>query len=512
MRALPVAGLVDLFRGEAEFALIDPREEGDFTHAHLLGAANLPFSRLELDMPEAIPNRSTPVVLVDDMSGPATRAADLLSDLGYLNLCCLDGGIAAWHASGWPLFSGVNVPGKAFGEYVEHHLKPPAISASDLKRRIDEGEPLTLIDTRTPAEHRDYCIPGAVLCPNGELSVRALDLIAASDAPVVTHCAGRTRSIIGAQTLIDLGVERPVLALENGTVGWEAIGAPLEHGADRPLADTRAARDRGREASDRLVKQAGIPKIDLSELRALEAEPDRTTVFIDVRDADAYARGHVPGARHVPGGQLIQNIDKYVIVRNARIVLGDDDGIRAGVVAFWLHRMGFEDVAILNSRPGDRTAVPQGGGAPQQGDQALPGEADLVVDVRSSLAYRRGHIPGSWYLSRAHLTRDLARLPNPGPVTIAAGGDESYAALVARDLALAGFQPRVVMNAVARWRERGLPLETGFSRLASPPNDMWYDGEHLEHAADAARENRRYIDWEKALIEDIADDPSVRYL
>ena len=511
MRDLSVDELVGLYKGKDEFAVIDPREEGDFVHAHLLAAANLPFSRLEISIANAVPNRKTPIVLVDDLSGPADRAAKLLSGMGYSTICRLSGGIAAWHGSGLPLFSGVNVPGKAFGEYVEHHLRPPAIHASELKRRLDANEPVTLIDTRTPAEHANYCIPGAVLCPNGELAIRALDMITQNEAPVVTHCAGRTRSIIGAQTLIDLGVPNDVYALENGTIGWEAIGAKLERGANRPLPDSGAGRKAGSAASNDLVGRAGIDMIRISTLERLQAGPDRTTVVLDIRTSGEFASGHIPGARHVPGGQLIQNIDKYVIVRNAQIVVTDDDGIRAGVVAFWLHRMGLEDVSVFASESGHRSETLGGGKATQKGRQPLPNAGELIVDVRTSLAYRRGHIPGSWFLSRGHLDRDIPRLPEPGPVAIVAD-DAEYAALTARDLGTAGYEPRILLDGFERWRGQGGDTETGYTRLASPPNDMWYDGEHLENAADGARENRRYIDWEKALINDIADDPSVRYL
>ena len=511
MKQLSVDELVSLFKGSAEVAVIDPCEEGDFAHAHLLGAANLPFSRLEISIAEAVPNRATPVVLVDDLSGPADRAARLLSDMGYSSLHSLSGGIAAWHASGLPLFSGINVPGKAFGEYVERHLRPPAISATELKRRLDADEPIILIDTRTPEEHGNYCIPGAVLCPNGELSIRALDLIAGSEAPVVIHCAGRTRSIIGAQTLIDLGVRNPVTALENGTIAWQEIGAELEHGANRPLPQSAGGRKAGAEAVTALMRSAGIAQIGTGDLDALQADQDRTTYLFDVRTAEEFAVGHLPGAKHVPGGQLIQNVDKYAIVRNARIVITDDDGSRAGMVAFWLRRMGHRDVHVLASSLADRSES----GSVQQNeateDQPMPGEGELVVDVRSSLAYRRGHLPGSWFLTRQNLERDLPGLPGPGPVAVISD-DADHAALTARDLRAAGYAPRVLLDGYERWCSAGGEVETGYTRLASPPNDMWYGGEHLESAENAARENRRYIAWEIALIDDIGDDPSVRYL
>ncbi|WP_459655385.1 rhodanese-like domain-containing protein, partial [Achromobacter xylosoxidans] len=60
---------------------------------------------------------------------------------------------------------------------------------------------------------------------------------------IVVNCAGRTRSIIGAQTLINLGVPNPVYALENGTQGWYLADFELDHGASRRYEDAVAAAD-----------------------------------------------------------------------------------------------------------------------------------------------------------------------------------------------------------------------------------------------------------------------------
>lgn len=513
---ISVDDLIETLRGTREFALIDPREEGDFTRGHLMAASNTPFSRLELLIGQAVPHHDTPIVLVDDDTGPVERAAHLLSRMGYTDLSVLAGGIAAWHGCGYPQFTGVNVPGKAFGEWVEYHLCPPAMSAETLKAHLDADDPVLLIDTRTPEEHTDYCIPGALLCPNGELSIRALALIADRNMTVVAHCAGRTRSIIGAQTMIDLGVTLPVYALENGTVGWEAIGAELERGASRPLPETDGGRIAGRAATQELSRQADIQTIDLSTLGDMQAQTDRTTVLVDVRPREDYNVGHVPGAHHVPGGQMIQNVDKAVIVKNARVVLTDDDGTRSTLVAFWLKRMGFSDVYVLTTEAADRTdrvEEPATGAEPMTTINHITDD-DLIVDCRFSLAYRRGHIPGSWHLSRANLDRDLPRLPVTTGAVFIVADDEAYAQLLARDLAHAGYipNPKIIIGGYGQWAIAGRDIETGYTHLASPPSDMWYDGEHMENSDDALRENRRYIDWEKALIDDLPDEPSIRYV
>src|SRR6187549_1330989 len=103
-----------------ELALVDLREELIFSRSHLLWARSVPLSRLELRFARLVPRLSTRIVLIDDADGLAQRAADVLSRAGYSNLAYLDGGVAAWEAAGFELFSGVHVPSKAFGEFIEH--------------------------------------------------------------------------------------------------------------------------------------------------------------------------------------------------------------------------------------------------------------------------------------------------------------------------------------------------------------------------------------------------------
>src|SRR5499433_2430411 len=121
-----------------ELALIDLREELIFSQNHLLFARSVPLSRLELNFARLVPRRGTRIVLCDDGDGLVERAADILARAGYTNLLALDGGVAAWAAAGFELFSGVNVPSKAFGEFVEHACVTPSIDAAELKRLMRE--------------------------------------------------------------------------------------------------------------------------------------------------------------------------------------------------------------------------------------------------------------------------------------------------------------------------------------------------------------------------------------
>ncbi|WP_421446486.1 rhodanese-like domain-containing protein, partial [Agrobacterium tumefaciens] len=135
------------------------------------------------------------------------------------------------------------------------------------------------------AEFKKMNIPQAVCCPNGELPLRINALASDPSTTIVINCAGRTRSIIGAQTLINLGIPNPVFALENGTQGWYLADLQLEHGTDRRYPDTldpdqvRVQRER----AERLAHRFGVPKVSSRQVDVWLADTTRTTVLCDVR-------------------------------------------------------------------------------------------------------------------------------------------------------------------------------------------------------------------------------------
>src|ERR1700759_1659117 len=116
-----------------ELALLDAREEQPFGKRHLLMASCVPLSRLEMLVDDLVPRRGARVIWCDDGEGVAARAAERMSALGYHDVAVLDGGIAAWQEAGFPVYSGVHVPSKAFAEVVEHEAGTPWISIQDLQ-------------------------------------------------------------------------------------------------------------------------------------------------------------------------------------------------------------------------------------------------------------------------------------------------------------------------------------------------------------------------------------------
>ncbi len=216
-----------------EIALLDAREEGIFFHRHLLLASCVPLGRLELLVDDLVPRRSTRVVWCDDGDGSPLRAACRMHSLGYGDVAILDGGIAAWEAAGYRLYSGVHVPSKAFAEVVEHEAGTPWISAPDLKALIDRGADIAIFDSRSYEEYHNNSIPTAIIVPGAELVYRFADMVPSPDTTVIVNCGGRTRSIIGAQALRDAGFRNKIMSLKDGTMAWHLAGFDVVHGAAR---------------------------------------------------------------------------------------------------------------------------------------------------------------------------------------------------------------------------------------------------------------------------------------
>jgi rhodanese-related sulfurtransferase len=197
---------------------------------------------------------------------------------------------------------------------------------------------------RRPDEYATMNIPTSISIPGAELVLRANRAAPDPDTTIIVNCAGRTRSIIGAQSLINAGVANKVVALRNGTIGWTLAKQELEHGADRhgAIGLFEDAKTNAREVAYR----AGVRHLSPEEAMALEAQTHRTLYRFDVRSREDYAAGHIGGFRHYPGGQLVQEIDMAAPVRGARILLTDDMAVRADMTASWLAQMGWESYVL----------------------------------------------------------------------------------------------------------------------------------------------------------------------
>jgi rhodanese-related sulfurtransferase len=366
-------------------------------------------------------------------------------------------------------------------------------------------------------------IPGADDCPGAELVYRVHQVVTRPETLVVVNCAGRTRSIIGAQSLINAGLPNRVVALKNGSMGWHLAGFALEHGNERHApAPGPEALTKARAAAARVAERFGVRKIALAEVEAMRRDATRTLYCLDVRSPEEHRAGHLAGFASAPGGQLVQATDTYAAVRNARIVLADADGVRATMTASWLLQMGWPEVYVLETTPGMPLATGvearrvlgledakfDAVSAPEL-QRLLDAGAATVVDFASSLAYRDGHIPGAWFAIRARLRDALERI-GPAKRFVFTSPDGVLARLAALDaVALTEVRVQVLTDGTAAWKVAGLPLERGSTRLAAATDDLYYRPYDRQGQIEQAMQD--YLDWEVALVAQLEREPYLTF-
>jgi rhodanese-related sulfurtransferase len=509
-----------------EIAVLDAREEGLFFHRHLLLASCVPLSRLELLIADLVPRRGARVVWCDDGDGAAQAAAQRMRGFGWSDVGVLEGGIAAWEAAGYRLYSGVHVPSKAFAEVVEHEAGTPWVSASDLQKLIESGADIRIFDSRSYEEYHNNSIPGATSVPGAELVYRFADMVPSPETTVIVNCGGRTRSIIGAQSLINAGFRNKIMSLKDGTMAWHLAGLDVVNGATRrPPEVSPEGFAAAQAAAARVAASCGIARIDFATLARWRGEADRRSLYVlDVRTPEEYEAGHLAGARSAPGGQLVQETDAHIATWGGRIVLVDDNGVRATMTASWLKQMGCGEVAVLVADPGagewaKGPPVPQILGLDGNAaatieltalrDGIAAGNA-VVVDLDFSRNYAKGHIPGAWFAIRSRLAAVLERLPKAGAIVLTSPRGV-LARLAAAELADRGTAPpvRALAGGTNAWIAAGLPLEEGQTRMASEPDDVVLSARERGQGREEAM--REYLAWEINLVNDMASDDDQRF-
>ncbi|MGE0418271.1 MAG: rhodanese-like domain-containing protein [Acetobacteraceae bacterium] len=503
-----------------ELALLDAREEGEFGASHLFWAIPCGLSKREIRARALLPRRSVRICCVDDGRGLAEKLAVWLEEIGCTDVSVLDGGTKAWEAAGYVVFSGVNVPSKAFGEWVEHHYGTESVDPPELKSWIDSGRDMVVLDSRTLEEFNRMSIPTGVSVPGGELVYRIGDMVPNADTLVVVNCAGRTRSIMGAESLRRAGIPNKVVALRNGTMGWELAGFQCDRGRQaRFPSGTPKTAAMAMQRADRFAKDSGVRVIDAATLRQFENDSSRTLYVLDVRDPDEFKAGHRAGSISAPGGQLVQATDTWIGVRNARIVLLDDTGVRARMSAAWLRQMGHQDVFVLDGGLAAAGPGKAGEGVPElQGDAptidvaalvtALASPGTVVVDLNRSIDFRAGHIPGAIWAVRTRLDLLASRLAGARTVVLTSPDGVAARLAVAEARALTSGEVRVLAGGTKAWEAAGQTMEK--NRLDPADEDCIdfylrpYDrNSGVEEAMNA------YLSWEIDLVHEIKRDGTV---
>jgi rhodanese-related sulfurtransferase len=546
MQKIEVEEFTSLTASNEEIAVIDVRYQEEFIRDQILASVSIPIDRLDIEVPFKLPNPSVLIVIIAGNEKEAIFATNKLSHLGYKNAKVLKGGIDAWKEQGKPTFQDVNAESKAFGEFIEHAYHTPNITPQELYENIKNGWDGVIIDCRPAKEHIFSHIPGAIHIPGGDIYQKLHKVVKNKDCHIVIHCGGRTRGIIAAQSIINAGICNPVRVLTNGTMGWHLCGYELEQGLNSIDVSCKSGPARGDFPSiDKQNFQVlKIEGLDITQINEMVApEQGRTVYIFDLRPKDTLGVRNSVG-QLVTAGQLIQATDEYVVVRGARIILADDDVLRAKITASWLRQMGWHETFVHIITPNSEKVlfplIPMENTYSEVEQVEIGQLMDLrqkvrvtIIDVSQSHEYLAGHIPGAGYCPRHQLPQVVKDLQDQFEVFVLTSKNPKMSLAAANDMKTSEKKILVLKGGNEAWAETDVKLTIGAERLLGCTPwlneefgqaieqkksliknfvdwelERFFDPETTEHIEDAMK---KYLNWEIDLVHEWKRDTSIKF-
>ncbi|MEN3004486.1 rhodanese-like domain-containing protein [Dehalobacterium formicoaceticum] len=527
------AEAMELFKKGGLFAVLDVREQEEFSRGHLLLSSSAPYSRLEFIVPVLVPSKTVPMVIFDsgEKDDPrAEKAIRLLGKMGYTQVKILKGGLAAWQNAGYVVVEGSSCMAKGYAEILEQEKDVPGYTPAEIDEQVAQGRDVAFVDIRVPEEFTSMSLPEGINAPGCESAYRLHDIAPNPDTLVVLNCAARTRSILFTQMLIDFGAPNPIASLKGGTMNWRKSGFELEHGIRKRIAPPSAeAHCLAKERAGKMADAFGIEFIDADTFRKWQEEAEDNPLYIfDVRQPEEYEAGHLEGSRSAPGGQLTQRSDEYASVRKARFVLIDDTEVRAIITAYWLKQIDIPNVYVLKGGLGGSGLGREGlvsgpepkpiptpafinSITPENLSEMLSGMTPpLVMNVGYSDKHRQGHIPGSAWVPRGWL--ELAYKANPDAGVVVLTSDcEAHAKLAAADAQEIWNKAEVFFleGGTNAWKNAHLSMEKDMPVSFTAEDDIWYLIYMKPDAPLSAMEG--FFDWKHELGDQIISDGTFNF-
>lgn len=385
-----------LYEAGKPFALIDCRERRDYVAGHWFGSTNIPLSLFSNRLRFLFKTPDFPVHFLDWQDAASSEAMHQLVAFGFTDITCHKTEKPSEMGRGF--VKGEYVWSKAFGEVVAHQIDLPEITPQQYLADYQDAQ---LFDVRPTAEYQDFTLPNSQSLPNSLLLANVAALKGTGKMSLL-HCAGRTRSIIGAFTLMASGYDGPFAVFRGGTQAWQLDGHEREHNANRLFAADHEATD----AVAGFLRRWQIPSARVAQdAIAAYAHENQSGLLFDVSDDAATGQPLAHGIIKISGTNLIQQTDRSIARYHVPVTLFDQgSGSRAAFAAFWLRAMGFiVNIVYLDaplepteathpaiSHKGTMHDVVATAGLDQWQKDGVP-----LYDFRPSPAFNSGHIANS---------------------------------------------------------------------------------------------------------------------
>ena len=505
----------DWLSDNQEISFIDVREIGQHTAGHPFFSISIPYSIFEFRLLEIVPNKNVRIVLIDNDNGISDLAAKQADKLGYKNIFILESGVDGWLNAGFKLFDGINVPSKTFGELIEHKYHTPSITPNELFNKQQQKKDIIILDGRPFEEYEKMSIPGSICCPNAEIPYKASSLVKDAKTEIIVNCAGRTRSIIGAQALINFGIENKVYALENGTQGWFLSDLKLDHGKKNylDLEPNKIEIEKLRSRIKFLLNENKIEILNLKKANNIISNKIRSTYIFDVssQKLNNDVRNYI---QNVPGGQLVQATDNFIGVLKSQIILLDEgDLVRAGMTALWLKKLNFDCYVLeINNEEIKSLIIKNKKEYEYQSYQKLTLDElqitknTLIFDTRYSENFCKSRLKQSTWLNRSNL-KDYDNLNDEKIILVC--DDNHKISLIHEDLKIKF--PKIDLK-VYHWDEKDVDrFSQHFDTNEIPMSKNYIDFNfhtYLRHKGNKEHA-QQYLKWETGLIERMDEEETM---
>lgn len=102
----------------------------------------------------------------------------------------------------------------------------PETDVDEVKKRMDRGDKLLLVDVREESEFAKDHLPGAIHLGKGIIERDIEHRVPQLDTEMILYCGGGFRSALAADNLQKMGYTN-VISMDGGIRGWREKGFPL---------------------------------------------------------------------------------------------------------------------------------------------------------------------------------------------------------------------------------------------------------------------------------------------
>ena len=316
-------------------AFVDLRKRKEYVQQFAFGAINCPMDRFIFTIQDLVPDPSTYLIIIGATKNELSKTNSILKRKRFTNYHYIENNYQAWSKAKLPMWAGEFTLSKAFGEWIEKTGSIRNIYPKEL-HRLHQKKPNTFlqIDARPRQEYEKFTLPFSKQCSGGELPAYLESNH--TDKDLIVHCAGRTRSIVAYQTLLDFNIKNKKFVLNGGTQNWVLHGLNRAYQCKSDLRQHKINFIQDMKLAKKIITKFKLPYIkQLSSVVDVHAFSIKSEI-IQNKPMKLW--------KNVNATTLIQNTDKFIASTSTKIYIYSEIPTSAVFAVLWLRRMGYQAV------------------------------------------------------------------------------------------------------------------------------------------------------------------------